>query len=71
MTFASLMSMQPPPVPLMLWKYLPVTSSDRLGQQIGVWMNHCVAVAPLSASSAFVFGIGPTPLCQGKEPPSF
>ena len=31
---------------------MPETSSDRDGQQIGVWMNHWVAVAPSSASSA-------------------
>jgi hypothetical protein len=34
-------------------------------------MNQLVAVAPLSASSALVLGMGPTPLCMGKEPPSF
>ena len=63
--------MQPPPVVLRLWKYRDVTSSARDGQQMGVWMNQLTAEAPRSASSALVCGIGPTPLCCGKLPPSF
>ena len=47
-------------------------SSDRLGQQIGVWMKKLVAVAPMSAIFAFVLGIGVAPpgAVGGKEAPS-
>ena len=48
---------------LMLWKYMPVSSSLRDGQQMGVWMKKFRAVAPPSSISRLVCGIGPTPPC--------
>ena len=57
---------------LMLWKYRPEISSERLGQQIGVWMKKFVSVAPMSAMFSFVIGIGVAPpgAVGGKEAPS-
>ena len=54
----------------MLWKYIPVRSSEREGQQIGVWMKKFSAIAPLSCMRAFVFGMGPTLSCCGNDEPS-
>lgn len=54
----------------MLWKYLPDSSSLREGQQMGVWMKKLVAVAPGSAMSACVFGMGVAPPFVGKDEPS-
>ena len=45
----------------MLWKYLPVKSSARDGQQTGVWMNQFLAVAPCSESACVAFAIGVHP----------
>ena len=57
---------------LMLWKYFPLRTSERDGQQMGVWMKKFVAIVPSSTISFLVFGSGVAPPDDsiGKDPPS-
>ena len=52
--------------------YRPVVVSERLGQQIGVWMNMLVKVAPPCERCACALGMGVAPpgAVGGREPPS-
>ena len=52
---------------------MPLSTSLRLGQHIGVWMKKFVAIVPSSTISWRTFGSGVCPLlngAMGKLPPS-